>query len=105
MSNQSNRPTPPEETNYNHPEPAGARTNVPGEGVVSPQTSARAKTAEPNAPARQAAPRDRQAPDTPTDPADNPGSTGSAGPAARETNDPNFTAATGRRDERRPDNH
>jgi CBS domain-containing protein len=81
-------PAPPEQTNYNHPTSPGATRAIPGEGVVSSTTALGAETrTDPDRPRRGPAPSDPQAPGQ-FEP------TGSAGAAARETNDPNFTAAS-----------
>jgi CBS domain-containing protein len=84
-------PAPPEQTNYAHPTAPGLRTAVEGEGIVSTDTARRASrdTPDDQRGTRGKAPNDPNAPETPVEPP-----SGSAGPAARETSDPNFTAAS-----------
>lgn len=84
-------PAPPEDTNYAHPTAPGQRTAIEGEGIVSSDTARNASrdTPDEQRATRGKAPNDPNAPETPVEPP-----VGSAGPAARETNDPNFTAAT-----------
>jgi CBS domain-containing protein len=83
-------PAPPEQSNRDHPVAPGAAMNVEGEGIVSTGTTARG--ARRDTPDHERETRGK----APNDP-DAPGQvvpTGSAGAAARETSDPNFTAAT-----------